>query len=73
MVITDSQIESVLRTYSRQLARSKLAGRPSKEEPSTMPSERVTISAAARERLLMERAKAQAMEQIDLTKPNDVP
>jgi hypothetical protein len=62
MVITAYQVENVLRTYSRQLQRSKLVNHDSGEGP-PMPSERVTISEEAKQRLLMDRVKGQALEQ----------
>ncbi len=63
MVITPYQVESVLRTYSRQLQRSRFADQASNEDR-PMPSERVTISEAAKERLLMDRIKCQALEHV---------
>ena len=59
MVVTDYHVQTVLRTYSRQLQRARAGaalGRP--EDP---PGERVTISEDAR-RLVMERAASQALE-----------
>jgi len=63
MVITPYQVESVLRTYSRQLQRSKFLDQASNEDR-PMPSERVTISEEAKERLLMDRIKCQALEHV---------
>ena len=66
MVITAQHVENVLRTYSRQLQRSKLFY-PGDNEDRPMPSERVTISEEARQRLLMDRIKYQALEQVQYT------
>jgi hypothetical protein len=66
MVITAQHVENVLRTYSRQLQRSKL-GNPGDSEDWPMPSERVTISEEAKQRLLMDRIKYQALEQVQYT------
>ncbi len=59
MIITDYHIQSVLRTYTKQLQRSKLAGSPSDRDHS-MPVEKVSISEEAKQRLLMERMKFKA-------------
>ena len=61
MVITDYHVQSVLRTYTKQLQRSKLSRR-SEETDRSMQIEKVTISDEAKQRLLMERIKSQAME-----------
>ena len=63
MVVTAQHVENVLRTYSRQLQRSKLVN-PSDSEDRPIPSERVTISEEAKQRLLMDRIKYQALEQV---------
>lgn len=63
MVITAQHVENVLRTYSRQLQRSKLANHAGNEDL-PMPSERVTISEEAKQRLLMDRVKYQALEHV---------
>jgi hypothetical protein len=63
MVITAQHVENVLRTYSRQLQRSKLV-HPGDSEDRAVPSERVTISEEAKQRLLMDRIKYQALEQV---------
>jgi hypothetical protein len=62
MIITDYHVQSVLRTYTKQLQRSRLSGRTSEHDRST-PIEKVTISEEAKQRLLMERIKFQALEQ----------
>ena len=63
MVITAQHVENVLRTYSRQLQRSKLFN-PGDSEDRSLPTERVTISEEAKQRLLMDRIKYQALEQV---------
>lgn len=62
MVITDYRVQSVLRTYTRQLQRSKLSDQLTDEEDRRMPTERVTISDEARHRLVMERMTTQVLE-----------
>jgi hypothetical protein len=60
MIITDYRVQSVLRTYSKQLQRSKLPDKPSEGE--RKPSaEKVTISEEARRRLIMERMTSQVL------------
>ena len=55
MVITDYRVQSVLRTYTRQLQRSKLAGKPGLESSeSKARAEKVSISDEGRRRLVME-------------------
>jgi hypothetical protein len=63
MVITAQHVENVLRTYSRQLQRSRLVNQGIGEDR-PMSSERVTISEEAKQRLLMDRIKYQALEQV---------
>jgi len=63
MVITDYRIQSVLRTYSKQLQRSKITKRLESEDPKR-PQEKVTISEEARRRAIVDRVTSQAMEQI---------
>ena len=62
MIITDYHIQSVLRTYTKQLQRSKLAGSSSNCDHS-MLVEKVSISEEAKQRLLLESVKSQAMGQ----------
>jgi hypothetical protein len=62
MVITDYRVQSVLRTYSRQLQRSKLA-RTLDFEDTKRAEEKVTISEEARRRMIMEGVATQAFEQ----------
>ncbi len=63
MVITDYRVQSVLRTYCKQLQRSKRPGSRSESEDGTSPQERVTISDEARRRMIMDRVATQALEQ----------
>lgn len=62
MVITDYKVQSVLRTYSRQLQKSRLARRLELGE-TKHPEERVSISEEARRRMIMDRVATQAFEQ----------
>jgi len=62
MVITDYRVQSVLRTYSKQLQRSKLSRKMDGEETKAF-NEKVTISEEARRRMIMERVASQAFEQ----------
>lgn len=63
MVITDYRVQSVLRTYSRQLQRSKLSEKLAEEKSTTRaPEEKVTISDEARRKLIMERLTTQVFE-----------
>jgi hypothetical protein len=71
MIITDYHIQSVLRTYTRQLQRSKLPSQ-STDKDSSMPIEKVSISEEARQQLLMERIKFQAMGQAPQNKDEAV-
>lgn len=63
MVITDYRVQNVLRTYSRQLQKSKLAGHFEQDRPNQ--SEKLSISDEARQQLLLDRIKSQALEGID--------
>lgn len=62
MVITDYRVQSVLRTYCKQLQRSKLSSRLETED-GKIPHEKVTISEEARRRMIMDRVATQAFEQ----------
>lgn len=62
MVITDYRVQSVLRTYSKQLQRSKLSRKLDGDE-SQVRNEKVTISDEARRRMIMDRVPSQAFEQ----------
>ena len=63
MVITDYRVQSVLRTYCKQLQRSKLSSRRSETEDGSIPQEKVIISDEARRRLIMDKVATQAFEQ----------
>jgi hypothetical protein len=62
MVITDYRVQSVLRTYGRQLKRSGAGkhGPDGQEEDASV--ERVIISDEVRRRLIMERMTSQVLE-----------
>jgi hypothetical protein len=65
MVITDYRVQSVLRTYTRQLQRSKLlttGGRDSGGADSG--TEKVSISGEGKRRLMMDRMTSQVLEKI---------
>jgi hypothetical protein len=61
MVITDYRVQSVLRTYTRQLQRSKLSDQLADDEDRKVPAEKVTISDEAKHRLVMERMTSQVL------------
>lgn len=62
MVITDYHVQSVLRTYSKQLQRSRLSNITDRAAAKAQ-SEKVTISEEARRRNIMDRVASQALEQ----------
>ncbi len=63
MVITDYRVRSVLRTYSRQLQRSRFSDElEALSKGQAAPAERVTISEDARHHFVMERMTSQVME-----------
>jgi hypothetical protein len=63
MVITDYRVQSVLRTYCKQLQRSRLSACVLEPEEGRVPQEKVTISDEARRRMIMDRVTTQAFEQ----------
>jgi hypothetical protein len=64
MVITDYRVQSVLRTYTRQLQRSKLA-KAERETNDSKPSvEKVSISDEGKRRVMMDRLTSQVLEQM---------
>jgi hypothetical protein len=63
MVISDYRVQSVLRTYGKQLQRSKLANKLGAGDSKSPATETVTISEEAKRRLIMERVTSQASEQ----------
>ncbi len=65
MVITDYRVQSVLRTYTRQLQRSKMAQKLSPESGDAKPHvEKVSISDEGRRRMMMERLTNQVFEKV---------
>ncbi|MFZ2448134.1 MAG: DVU0524 family FlgM-associated protein [Syntrophobacteraceae bacterium] len=64
MVITDYRVQSILRTYTRQLQRSR-AGKVSPESGDQKPTvEKVSISDEGRRRSMMERLSNQVFEKM---------
>ena len=64
MVITDYHVQGVLRTYTRQLQRSRLASAVGGSDKSPKaPEEKVTISEEARRRLIRDRVTSQVLQQ----------
>lgn len=63
MVITDYRVQSVLRTYCKQLQRSRLSTCVLGPEDGKVQQEKVTISDEARRRMIMDRVTTQAFEQ----------
>jgi len=62
MLITDYRVQSVLRTYSRQLQRSRLVGKAESDESRGPLTEHVTISEEARRKMVMDRLAYQTRE-----------
>lgn len=63
MIVTDYHVQSVLRTYTRQLQRSRLASALGGGEKAERPAEeKVTISEEARRRLIRDRVTSQVLE-----------
>lgn len=63
MIVTDYHVQSVLRTYTRQLQRSRLASVLSGGEKGERPAdEKVSISEEARRRLIRDRVTSQVLE-----------
>lgn len=67
MITTDYQVKSGLRTYSRQLQRSRLTAKLDApgNAPKQMPSENVSISQEGRERLNVEQLADRAKDSIN--------
>lgn len=61
MLITDYHVQSVLRTYTKQLQRLHCDEMGDGGGKSRMPEERATISDEARRRLIRERVAVQAL------------
>ncbi|MHC1726123.1 MAG: DVU0524 family FlgM-associated protein [Syntrophobacteraceae bacterium] len=64
MVITDYRVQSVLRTYTRQLQRSKLSSKAGREPGGESSAEKVSISEEGKRRLMMDRLTTQVLEKM---------
>ena len=65
MVITNYRVQNVLRTYTRQLERSKLTAKTSQDASgSDSGVERVSISGEGKRRLMMDRLTSQVLEKM---------
>ncbi len=65
MVITDYRVQSILRTYTRQLQRSKMAEKLKPESADSRANvEKVSISDEGRRRMMMERLTNQVFEKV---------
>jgi hypothetical protein len=62
MVITDYHVQGVLRTYTQQLQRSSLPDETDADRSLTVQA--VRISEEAKQRLLMDRIRSQALEHV---------
>ncbi|MEJ5347445.1 MAG: DVU0524 family FlgM-associated protein [Desulfosoma sp.] len=63
MVVTDYHVQSVLRTYTRQLQKSRLAAVLGGEERTERSADdKVSISEEARRRLIRDRVTSQVLE-----------
>lgn len=70
MVITAQQVENVLRIYRRELQRSRLVNTGA-AEGRPIPSGRATFPVETKPRLLMDRIKYQALEQVQYSAYRD--
>lgn len=65
MVITNYRVQSVLRTYTRQLQRSNLSAKTDRETNSgDSNGEKVSISGEGQYRLMMDRVTSQVLEKM---------
>jgi hypothetical protein len=65
MIITDYQVQNVLRTYTQQLQRSRLAAPGSRETGAAEPAtEKVSISGEGKRRLMMDRMTNQVLDKM---------
>ncbi len=64
MVITDYRVQSVLRTYARQLQRSKLGGKWGRDSEGEQGLEKVSISEEGKRRLMMDRLTSQVLKTV---------
>ncbi len=63
MVVTDYHVQSVLRTYTRQLQKSRLATvLGGGDRPERSADDKVSISEEARRRLIRDRVTSQVLE-----------
>ena len=73
MVITNYQVQSVLRTYTRELQRSKLSDEVDRRsENDNTSEEKVTISSEGQRRYMMDRMTSQVLEKMYQKQENDV-
>ena len=72
MVITDNRVQSVLRTYTRQLQRSKLANSPTDTGSGDAGVEKVSISGEGKRRLMMDRLTNQVLTKMCPKQDDDV-
>ena len=61
MVITDYRVQSVLRTYTRQLQRSKLSEKIGRDSDGDSRAAKVSISEEGKRRLMMDRLTTQVL------------
>ncbi len=64
MVITDYRVQSVLRTYTRQLQRSKLSAKTGRDSSGDGSAEKVSISPEGKRLLMMDRMTSQVLEKM---------
>jgi hypothetical protein len=64
MVITDYRVQSVLRTYTRELQRSKLTKDGRDAGATDADVEKVTISSEGKSRLMMDRLTNQVLDKM---------
>ncbi len=65
MVITDHRVQSVLRTYTRQLQRSKLSAKNGRDKGGADAGvEKVSISGEGKRMLMMNRLTSQVLEKM---------
>ena len=72
MVITDHRVQNVLRTYTRQLQRSKLAKSSSDTGSADAGVEKVSISSEGKRMLMMDRLTSQVLEKMYPKQDEDV-
>ena len=72
MVITDDRVQSVLRTYTRELQRSKLAKARSAAGDPDAGVEKVSISSEGKRMLMMDRLTSQVLEKMCPKQDDDV-